>query len=109
MEQKFTPDENGLVINGNYYPCNWMNEIIGLITDIIIEKQKDIIYTQPKPAEINLTVNEVAKRVNKSVPTITRHIRLGLLTATKAGGSKSWVITEDNYINYKLNLPKRVE
>lgn len=110
MDQKAKRPEIAILVNGKYVQCDWLGDIIEFVADRVIEKQKtQIQIAQPKPVEVNLTVNEVAQRVNKSAATITRHIRQGLLMATKAGGTKSWVITQDNYINYKLNLPKRIE
>lgn len=55
----------------------------------------------PTDQEIQYTVREISKMSKQSQPTITRHIREGLLTASKVG--KNWKITQENYLKYINN------
>jgi hypothetical protein len=105
--------DNGLILNGKYLNCSIILELVDIIAQRVFEKQTALIQqavaeneAKTKFKDANYTVKEVAKMLNKAIPTITMHIRLGMLKATKAGGSKAWIISEENYYNYKNNIHK---
>lgn len=85
-----------------------LNEIAQMAVDMIEKKQskertiskREII---PKPEEFQYTVAEVAEMSKQKTGTVTRHIRLGLIKASKVG--KSWKISQENYQNYINNKP----
>jgi hypothetical protein len=75
-------------------------ELVDFIAEKVIEKQQAMApKMEPDDLEKLFTVEEIAALVKKSTQTITRHCRLGLLEADKVG--KSWLISKENYINYK--------
>lgn len=100
--------EIGILIDGKYYALEWADKLIDQISESIKQKIMSEISNRPTIEEKNYTVDEVARLVNKSTQTITRHIRLGYLKAYKAGGGKSWIITHEDCLNYKLNKFERM-
>lgn len=72
-------------------------ELIDAIAQRVIEITKPRII-QIEPPEVTYTVNEVAKMLDKDQTTVRRHIKNGLLVATKNG--KSFTITQTNFNNY---------
>jgi len=104
-------DDNGIILNGKYFECDLITELIGVVSNRVSERNAALITDavakkeiKTKIGEVNYTVKEVAKMLNKGRATITQHIRMGLLKATKPGGSKAWTISEENYQNYKNNI-----
>jgi len=81
-------------------------EFVDIIADRVIEKLiiDSMLPVTEEKGEVNFTVPQVAKLMNKSVATITRHIRQKHLCASKVG--KCWTITEEDYNNYKFNRRK---
>lgn len=58
-----------------------------------------LLNNQPQSKKEKLyTVSDICENTGQSESTVTRHIRLGLMKASKVG--KSWLVTEENYKNY---------
>lgn len=82
-------------------------EVVEVVANRVIEKLKFEEFISknntPDKKEKIYSVKEVAAMVNRHKSTITYHIGLGLIKATKPGGGKKWIITEENYQNYIQN------
>ncbi|WP_290844944.1 helix-turn-helix domain-containing protein [Flavobacterium sp.] len=83
---------------GKFYPMQGLKDFFDVL---ISQSVKEAISLQTHPADDgreNYTVSDIARLVNRSPETITRHIRLKLIKANKVG--KSWVIPRDSYFKY---------
>jgi len=99
----------GIVIDGNFHKIEWMPQLVDSlskkVTNNIIEKIEEQLKRRPSnqvASERNYKVSQVAAMTQKSVSTVTLHCRIGLLKASKVG--KSWLISEQNYLDYKNNV-----
>ncbi len=99
----------GVVIDGQFHSIDWMPKLVDSLSkkvvNNIIEKIDEQLKRNPAKhvaSERNYKVSQVASMTQKSVSTITLHCRIGLLKASKVG--KSWLVTEENYLNYKNNV-----
>lgn len=103
-EYETSNDTFCVVLNGRYYPIDWIPQLVDIISKSVFEKVLGQIakVTPDNPPEQNYTVKVIATLTNRSVSTVTRHCRIGLLKGYKVG--KSWLITEENYVRYKLNV-----
>lgn len=104
-----TEDDFGIVIDGKFHKIDWMPELIDSfskkVINNIISKIGEHLEKNPfKSAtdERNYTIKQVATMTNKSLSTVKRHCKIGLLKGSKVG--KSWLITEENYLNYRDNV-----
>jgi excisionase family DNA binding protein len=97
----------GIVIDGQFHAVDWIPRLVDSLSKKVMRNIMDKIEEElnQNPLEStkhrNYTVKEVAALTKRAHPTITRHIRIGLLKASKVG--KSWLISEENYQNYKNN------
>ncbi|GEP50272.1 hypothetical protein FNO01nite_09440 [Flavobacterium noncentrifugens] len=105
----YSKDDFGIVIDGQLHSVDWMPYLVDSLSNKvlnnIISKIDKKLQTNPPDFTSdarNYTVGQVAKMTNKSVSTITRHCRIGLLKASKVG--KSWLIREKDYIIYRDNV-----
>lgn len=92
---------NGIMFNGKFYPCEWMDDLIDAVAKKVIERQPQQNLHFDRQDEVSYTVREVVKMLKSSNSTITLHIRLGLLKASKVG--KRWIISESDYLEYRRN------
>ncbi len=92
---------SGIVIDGEFFELKGLEALVDHIASLAAEKAISKLGTSVEPtgAELNYTVAEIAVLVKKSVATITRHIRLGLLKGHKIG--KTWLVSEADYLAYK--------
>lgn len=103
------PNDFGIVIDGKFHKVEWMQDLVESLSqkviNNIISKIEEQLEKNPPNRDTgirNYKVRQVASMTQKSVATITNHCRIGLLKASKVG--KSWLITEENYLNYKNNV-----
>lgn len=99
----------GVVFDGQFHAIDWMPKLVDSLSkkviNNIIEKIDEQLKRNPSKnvaGERNYKVSQVATMTQKSVSTVTLHCRIGLLKASKVG--KSWLISEENYLNYKNNI-----
>lgn len=99
----------GIVIDGKFHKVEWMQDLVHSLSQNVIKNIMDKIEEQLEknpPTMVkntrNYTVKQVASMTHKSLATVTRHCRIGLLKGAKVG--KSWLISEENYRNYKDNV-----
>ncbi len=103
----FSSTDFGIVIAGRFYPIEGISQIAEAFSRIAMDRFEKQLEALKKKSEIgkrNLTVNEIAALTNRNPATVMRHLRMGLLLGTKVG--KSWLITEENYLNYKSNVER---
>jgi len=92
----------GVIVNGKYFPCEWMTEFVNFISENVITKHLSEMKVIPDKEKF-YSVKEICTATGLHESTITKHIRLGILKASKPGGGKSWLITEENYRTYIQN------
>lgn len=92
--------EQGLIVSGVSVP-----ELAELISEHVIKKLdffKPSIVEAVKDDQVDAyTVREVAVKIRRSEATVARHIRMGLLSASKIG--KSWLVHKEEFHRYKYN------
>ena len=80
-------------------PDDFVEKVAKKVASLNREPKRKLVI--PTSEELQYTVGEVADMSKQSEGTITRHIRTGLLIASKVG--KSWKITQNNYLKYINN------
>ena len=76
-----------------------LEKLIGDVSKNLIEKLEDLLSRKEIISEMQtLTVNDVAKMLNRNPTTILRYLDKGLIKATKPG--KDWIITQESLTNY---------
>jgi len=105
----YSEKDFGVVIDGQFHSIDWMPHLVNalskkVMTNIIDQIEKHLANNPlaVRHGERNFTIDEIASMTNRSVSTVTRHCRIGLLKASKVG--KAWLITEKNYSDYKNNV-----